>query len=74
MQTNGVFELEVTNDAKEKVLWTIDLKKSGTVYKGKAQPKPDVTIILSDSTLVDLADGKVTRLLSYISVNADTWA
>jgi len=56
------------------VLWTIDLKKSGTVYKGKAQPKADVTIILSDSTLVDLADGKVTRPPSYLSVNANSRA
>jgi len=58
-QTNGIFELEVTNADKAKVTWTVDLKKSGTVYKGKAQPKADVTIILSDETLVDLADGKV---------------
>ncbi len=62
------------------MLWTIDLKKSGTVYKGKAQPKADVTIILSDSTLVDLADGKVKQKLgrrpSYLSCEsiADTWA
>lgn len=35
------------------------MKKSGTVFKGKAQPKADVTIILSDDTLIDLANGKV---------------
>lgn len=35
------------------------MKKVGTVYKGKAQPKADVTIILSDDTLVDLSEGKV---------------
>ncbi len=58
-QTNGIFELEVTNEGKEKVTWTIDMKKSGSVYKGKAQPKADVTIILADDTLADLADGKV---------------
>lgn len=49
----------MTNDANETVTWTIDLKKTGTVSKGKAQPKADVTIILSDDTLVDLASGKV---------------
>ena len=58
-QANGIFELQVTNDAKETTTWTIDLKKTGTVYKGKAQPKADVTIILSDDTLIDLSEGKV---------------
>jgi len=65
LQANGIFELQVTNDANETVTWTIDLKKTGTVFKGKAQPKADVTIILSDETLVDLASGKV----SYSTVN-----
>jgi len=58
-QANGIFELQVTNDAKETVTWTIDMKKTGTVYKGKALPKADVTIILADDTLVDLSSGKV---------------
>jgi SCP-2 sterol transfer family len=58
-QNNGIFELQVTNDKKETATWTIDLKKTGTVYKGKAQPKADVTIILSDDTLEELAAGKV---------------
>jgi len=58
-QTNSIFELEVTNAENKTVTWTVDLKKSGTVYKGKALPKADVTIILSDEILVDLADGKV---------------
>jgi putative sterol carrier protein len=49
----------VTNEAKETATWTIDLKKTGTVYKGSATPKADVTIILSDDTLTDLASGKV---------------
>lgn len=58
-QTNGIFELQVTNEAKETETWTIDLKNTGTVYKGNAKPKADVTIILSDDTLTDLASGKV---------------
>jgi putative sterol carrier protein len=61
LQANGIFELQVTNNASETVTWTIDLKKTGTVFKGKAQPKADVTIILSDDTLVDLATGKVSQ-------------
>ena len=57
-QTNGIFELQVSNEAKETATWTIDVKKAGTVYKGKAQPKADVTIILSDDTLIELSEGK----------------
>lgn len=49
----------MSNAAKETATWTIDLKKEGIVYKGNAKPKADVTIILSDETLTDLASGKV---------------
>lgn len=59
-QTNAVFELQVTNENKETVTWTIDMKKTGTVLKGSAKPKADVTLILSDATLVDLASGAVS--------------
>lgn len=40
-------------------MWTIDLKKEGKVYKGKAKPKADVTLIMSDETLTQIAAGKV---------------
>ncbi|KAJ3493059.1 hypothetical protein NLJ89_g11100 [Agrocybe chaxingu] len=66
-KTNGIFELQVTNGAKETVIWTIDMKKTGTVYKGKAQPKADVTIILADETLVDLADGKLNGQKAFMT-------
>ncbi|KAF8150595.1 SCP2 sterol-binding domain-containing protein [Crassisporium funariophilum] len=66
-KTNGIFELQVTNDAKESVTWTIDMKKTGTVYKGKAQPKSDVTIILSDETLMDLASGKLNGQKAFMT-------
>jgi hypothetical protein len=58
-QTNGIFQLQVKNAEGKEENWTIDLKKTGTVYKGPAKPKADVTIILSDETLMDLASGKV---------------
>ncbi|KAJ7284855.1 SCP2 sterol-binding domain-containing protein [Mycena rebaudengoi] len=41
-KTNGIFELQVTNEAKEVASWTIDMKKTGTVYKGPAKPKADL--------------------------------
>ncbi|KAF9523563.1 SCP2 sterol-binding domain-containing protein [Crepidotus variabilis] len=66
-KTKGIFELEVTNAEKEKVTWTIDLKKEGKVYKGKAQPKADVTIILADDTLVELANGKLSGQKAFMT-------
>ncbi|KIM39723.1 hypothetical protein M413DRAFT_446628 [Hebeloma cylindrosporum] len=66
-KTNGIFDLQVSNDAKETVTWTIDMKKTGTVYKGKAQPKADVTIILADDTLLDLASGKLNGQKAFMT-------
>lgn len=40
-------------------VWTIDLKSTGSVYKGAAKSKPNVTLILSDETFRQLAEGKV---------------
>jgi len=66
-KANGIFELQVTNNASETVTWTIDLKKTGTVFKGKAEPKADITIILSDDTLVDLASGKLNGQKAFMT-------
>ncbi|KAJ2914504.1 hypothetical protein MD484_g5909, partial [Candolleomyces efflorescens] len=66
-KTNGIFELQVSNEAKETATWTIDVKKKGEVYKGKAQPKADVTIILSDDTLMDLAAGKTNGQKAFMT-------
>jgi len=66
-KTNGIFELQVSNDAKEVATWTIDLKKTGTVYKGSAQPKADVIIILSDDTLTQLAEGKLNGQKAFMT-------
>ncbi|TEB34496.1 sterol-binding-like protein [Coprinellus micaceus] len=66
-KTNGIFELQVSNEAKETATWTIDVKKVGTVYKGKAQPKADVTIILSDDTLIELSEGKLNGQKAFMT-------
>jgi hypothetical protein len=55
----------VTNDAKEEAIWTIDMKKTGTIYKGTAKPKADVTLILTDQVLIELASGKVCLFLPF---------
>jgi putative sterol carrier protein len=66
-QTNGIFQLNVKNaDGKEGV-WTIDMKKTGTVYKGDAKPKADVTIILSDDTFSQLAAGKLDGQKAFMT-------
>jgi len=66
LQTNGIFQLEVSNPEKQTAIWTIDMKKTGTVYKGPAKPKADVTLILSDEVFTQLAEGKVQHGLSLI--------
>ncbi|KDN50661.1 hypothetical protein RSAG8_01159, partial [Rhizoctonia solani AG-8 WAC10335] len=64
-KTNGIFELRVSKDEKEAV-WTIDLKKEGTVKKGPATGKPDVAIILSE-TFTELATGKLNGQKAFLT-------
>ncbi|KAL5526685.1 hypothetical protein ACEPAF_8410 [Sanghuangporus sanghuang] len=66
-KANGIFELRIKNEAGNEGVWTIDLKKTGTVYKGPAQIKADVTIILSDDTFVQLADGKLDGQRAFMT-------
>ncbi|KAI0311911.1 SCP2 sterol-binding domain-containing protein [Amylostereum chailletii] len=66
-KTNGIFQLQVKNAAGEEGLWTIDMKKTGTVYKGAAKPKADVTIILSDEVFTALAAGKLDGQKAFMT-------
>ncbi|TRM64997.1 SCP2 sterol-binding domain-containing protein [Schizophyllum amplum] len=66
-KTNGIFELQVSNAEKQTATWTVDMKKTATVYKGSAKPKADVTIILSDDTLMDLATGKTNGQKAFMT-------
>lgn len=43
------------------------MKKAGTVYKGTAKPKADVTIILSDDTFAQLAEGKLDGQKAFMT-------
>lgn len=69
-QNNGVFEFRVKDEAGKEACWTIDLKKTGTVNKGEAKSlgmKPDVAILLSDETFVDIAEGKTTGQKAFMT-------
>ena len=48
-QTNGVFEMHIKKGGEE-LVYTIDLKKEGEAYEGKAKGKADVTINTSDES------------------------
>lgn len=47
------------NTEGQEAVWTIDMKTSGSVYKGESKTKPNVTLIMSDETFQQLAEGKV---------------
>ena len=49
MQTNGVFEMHIKKGSDE-LVYTIDLKKEGAAYEGKAKGKADVTINTADES------------------------
>ncbi|KAE9407673.1 sterol-binding protein [Gymnopus androsaceus JB14] len=71
-KTNGIFEITVNkpageSPAAENATWTIDLKKTGTVTKGKAATKADVTIIMDDEVFVDLASGKLNGQKAFMT-------
>ncbi|EJD48917.1 sterol-binding protein [Auricularia subglabra TFB-10046 SS5] len=66
-KVNAIFEMQLKNGAGKQATWTIDLKKTGTVYKGPAKPKADVTIIMDDATFVDLATGKLDGQKAFMT-------
>jgi len=66
-KTNGIFQIEVSNSEKKTAVWTIDMKKTGSVYKGPAKPKADVTIILSDEVFTQLAQGKLNGQKAFMT-------
>jgi len=69
-KNKGVFEFLVKNAAGKEASWTIDLKKTGTVKRGEAKShglKADVTILLSDETFVEIAEGKTTGQKAFMT-------
>jgi len=67
-KTKAVFELAIKNADGKEQSWVIDLKQSGTVTKGKPDGvKPDVTLLMSDETFVDIASGKIGGQKAYMT-------
>ncbi|KAH7920405.1 sterol-binding-like protein [Leucogyrophana mollusca] len=66
-KTNGIFELRISDPKKKEAIWTIDMKKEGNVYKGPAKPKADVTLLMSDDTFSQLAEGKLDGQKAFMT-------
>ncbi|KAI8443514.1 SCP2 sterol-binding domain-containing protein, partial [Phakopsora pachyrhizi] len=59
------YQFVVKNKDGKEALWFIDMKRRGSIGKGKAPFKPDVTIWCSDSDLVALASGEANPQKLY---------
>ena len=59
--------MRVKNAEGKEAVWTIDLKTTGTVYKGEPKTKANVTIIMSDETFQQLAEGKLDGQKAFMS-------
>ncbi|KAI9260217.1 SCP2 sterol-binding domain-containing protein [Sporodiniella umbellata] len=66
-QVNGIFEFVITNDDKKTETFTVDLKKEGSVIKGKGAQKADAVISIKDADFVQLASGKLNGQKAYMS-------
>merc|ERR1712032_82354 len=58
-KTNGCFEMHIKKGSDE-LVYTIDLKKEGVAYEGKAKGK-------ADDTFMDMADGKLNGQKAFMS-------
>jgi len=62
--------LKVKNAAGKETIWTIDLKSAALVKKATAKSldlKQDVTVILSDETFMDIAEGKTSGQTAFMT-------
>jgi len=66
-KTNAIFELKIKNKEGVEATWTIDVKNDPKVYKGTAETKPGVTLIMSDETFQTLAEEKLDGTKAFMS-------
>ncbi|KAG9307206.1 hypothetical protein G9A89_017034 [Geosiphon pyriformis] len=58
-KAKGIFEFRIKNPEGNEQVWTMDLKKNGTVQIGPGKEKPDIVLTMADNTFVDLYSGKL---------------
>ncbi|KAG0738462.1 hypothetical protein G6F57_012298 [Rhizopus arrhizus] len=66
-KVNGIFEFVVKNSEGKEETFTVELKKNGTVLKGKGSTKADAIISIKDADFVQLASGKLNGQKAYMS-------
>jgi len=66
-KVNAIFEINVKNAEGKEQIWTLELKKDGTIQTGKGSAKPDIIINLSDDTFADLASGKLNGQKAFMT-------
>ncbi|KAJ2334378.1 hypothetical protein GGI00_001886 [Coemansia sp. RSA 2681] len=73
-KTKAVYAFEVTNAGGKRHYFVVDLKQVGRVTDGateaeaaQGQPKPDISIAISDDTFVKISEGKTTAAGEFMS-------
>ncbi|KAJ2592964.1 hypothetical protein H4R99_006245 [Coemansia sp. RSA 1722] len=73
-KTKAVYAFEVINAQGKKHYFVVDLKQVGKVTDGateaeaaKGQPKPDISITISDETFIKISEGKTTAAGEFMS-------
>ncbi|KAJ1643316.1 hypothetical protein J3B02_005188 [Coemansia erecta] len=73
-KTKAVYAFEVVNAQGQKHYFVVDLKQAGKVTDGsteaeaaKGQPKPDISITISDETFIKISEGKTTAAGEFMS-------
>ncbi|KAJ1820775.1 hypothetical protein LPJ60_003010 [Coemansia sp. RSA 2675] len=73
-KTKAVYAFEVANAGGKKHYFVVDLKQAGKVTDGateakaaQGQPKPDISIAISDDIFVKISEGKTTAASEFMS-------
>ena len=67
-KVKGVFQFNITNEAKATQTWTVDLKNGlGAVMLGAPATKADIIISVSDQDYADMAAGKLNGQKAFMS-------
>ncbi|CAG8579438.1 9216_t:CDS:2 [Cetraspora pellucida] len=67
-KVNSIFQFNIKNSEGKEQIWTLDLKKEGSIKEGK-HPKPDITMTMDDESFVQIASGKLNGKISNFLLN-----